>query len=208
MRSYAAQRSPGRSAFGFAFVIVLHAILIWGLMNGLGHKMIEVIKGPLEAKIIAAPKPPKEAEPPPPPPETVKPPPPYIPMPQINVAATDDNSNAISAPLSSAPPSKAPPPPPPAAVADTYVQPVAIGGEKPTYPESLVDDEVEGTAIVVCTVNVDGTTSDCSVASVTGSALFGQAALEFVRSHRFRPATHNGVATATRAQMPFKFKLD
>ena len=49
---------------GFGIVVVLHLILGWALMNGLAQRLVEVIKSPLETKIIEEVKPP----PPPPPP--------------------------------------------------------------------------------------------------------------------------------------------
>jgi periplasmic protein TonB len=211
MRSYAAQKAPGRSAFGFAVVVALHALLIWALLNGLGRKMVDVIKGPLVTKIIAAPKPPPETTPPPPPPKLVTPPPPYIPPPQVNVE-TPPSANAISAPVSNTPPPavsafKPAPAPAPVAVPDSDVAPVAVDGSKPEYPERLIDDEIEGSATITCTVDVDGTTSDCETTGVTGSSLFGSTALEFAKTKKFRPAIHNGVPVKTRAILPFTFKL-
>jgi protein TonB len=207
MRSYAEQKAPGRSAIGFAITVALHVVLIWALLNGLGTRMVDVIKGPLVTKILSAQKQAQNKPPPPPPPELLKPPPPFIPTPQVDVQ-TPDTGNAISAATSVAPPKAAPPPPPAPVVADTYVRPVAIGGGKPEYPQSLIDDEVEGSAQITCTVDTDGSTSDCTVTGVSGSALFGRAALDFAKTNKFRPATHNGVPVKTRAVMPFKFKLE
>ena len=205
MRSYAEQKAPGRSAVGFAVVVALHAVLIWALMNGLGHKMIDVIKGPLVTKIIAAPKPPPDKTPPPPPPDLVKPPPPYIPTPQINVETPSD-SNAITAPTTSGPPPAAAPPPPP--VADVDVSERPISSTKPVYPPSLVDDEVEGYADVECDVDTTGHTSNCKVDEVSGSSLFGASALAFARSSIYSPATHNGVPVMGHHRWRVRFKLD
>ncbi|MBI3446884.1 MAG: energy transducer TonB, partial [Magnetospirillum sp.] len=58
------QRHPTRRLAGLAGVVLFHAALIYGLVNGLGQRAVEVLRAPLEAKLIAEIKPP----PPPPPP--------------------------------------------------------------------------------------------------------------------------------------------
>jgi len=209
MRSYAQQRAPGRSAFGFAIVVLLHLLLVWALLNGLGRRMVDVIKGPLVTKIIAQPKPPPEKPPPPPPPQLVTPPPPYIPPPIVNVQS-EASPNAISVPTSPTPPpvqAFKPTPPAAPAIPDSNIAAQSISGEVPTYPDSLIDDDVEGSASIQCTFNADGTTSDCSIVGVTGSALFGTTALEFAKTHKFRPAYHNGMPITERVTVPFRFQL-
>ena len=57
------QRNPGRHLIGFGIVVALHVLLGWALVTGLAQRMIEVIKAPIETKIIEEVKPP---EPPPP----------------------------------------------------------------------------------------------------------------------------------------------
>lgn len=211
MRSYAEQtaRDPVRTAIGLTIVFALHALLLWAFINGLGHRLMDVIKGPLVTKIIPQVKPPPEKPPPPPPPQLVTPPPPYIPPPLVNIAP-EGPSSAITT-VTTAPPPVTPafkPAPPAPVVADTNVAPQSIGGELPAYPDSLVDDDVEGTAEIRCDVEADGTTSNCSILGVTGSSLFGSTALEFVRSHKLRPATHNGQPVRTAgAIIPYRFKL-
>ena len=69
------QRNPGKHAVGFGVVLVLHILLGWALVSGLGRKVIEVIKQPIETKII------EEVKPPPPPPENLPPPPKNAPPP-------------------------------------------------------------------------------------------------------------------------------
>ena len=59
------QRDPTRHIIGITFVVLMHALLIWALLTGLGRKVVEVIKKPLTATIIEEIK----APPPPPPPK-------------------------------------------------------------------------------------------------------------------------------------------
>ncbi len=105
------QRQPAsRRLIGLAAVVVLHLFIFYALVSGLARDMVEVVKKPLEAKIIAEPPPPPPplplAPPPlppaPPPPEPPPPPPPKPPPPPPK------------------PPPPKPPPPPP------YVPPPRI----------------------------------------------------------------------------------
>jgi len=72
---------------GIGSVILLHILLVYALVSGLATSAIDVIKKPLEIKIIAAPlaPPPPPTVTPPPPPQLTEPPPPYIPPPLIQV---------------------------------------------------------------------------------------------------------------------------
>jgi len=46
------QRNPAKHLAGIAFVVIFHVALIYGLMNGLARKVVEVVKGPLETRLI------------------------------------------------------------------------------------------------------------------------------------------------------------
>ena len=76
------QRRPGKHPIGFGVVVVLHIALGYALVNGLGRKIVDVIKAPLETKLIEEVKPP----PPPPPDKPVAPP---APKPQAVPARID-----------------------------------------------------------------------------------------------------------------------
>ena len=66
------QRKPGKHLVGIGIVILMHLLLGWALVSGLARKVVEVIKNPIETKII------EEVKPPPPPPENLPPPPPKL----------------------------------------------------------------------------------------------------------------------------------
>ena len=70
------QRNPGKHPVGLIVVAVGHVALGYALVNGLGSKIVEVIKAPIETKIIEEVKPPE-----PPPPENLPPPPKFAPPP-------------------------------------------------------------------------------------------------------------------------------
>src|SRR5437762_2216262 len=82
------QRDPTRHLIGIAFVVLVHALVIWALITGLGKQMVEVIKKPLSATIIEEIKAPPPPPPPPRPKKIVEPPKvqvqqPYVPPPDI-----------------------------------------------------------------------------------------------------------------------------
>ncbi|MFN5167437.1 MAG: energy transducer TonB, partial [Pseudomonadota bacterium] len=81
------QRNPGRHAVGFGMVVGLHVLLGWALVSGLAQRMVEVIKAPIETKIIEENKPPPPPPPEnlPPPPKFAPPPPSFVPPPEVNV---------------------------------------------------------------------------------------------------------------------------
>ena len=100
------QRDPTRKFVGLGAVIVFHIIIVYALITGLARKVVEVVKGPIEVKVIeeVIKKPPPPPELLPPPPKLQAPPPPFIPPPEINIqpppdaGAHDYRSHARSAP--------------------------------------------------------------------------------------------------------------
>src|SRR5271154_6895856 len=96
--------SPLRRYGGLGIVVLVHALVAFALVTGLGHKMVDMIKEPVETKIIEElkPPPPPDTPPPPPPPKMVAPPPPFIPPPEVNVTPPP-TQNAIQATTSQTP---------------------------------------------------------------------------------------------------------
>ncbi|MDE8346195.1 MAG: hypothetical protein POH28_08510 [Acidocella sp.] len=84
------RRPSVNKMIGIGAVLLLHVFLIYALVSGLATSAVEMIKKPLEIKIIQAAAPPPPPPPKivlPPPPALVTPPPPYIPPPLIQVQA-------------------------------------------------------------------------------------------------------------------------
>jgi periplasmic protein TonB len=106
---------PRQHAVGFSLVVVLHVAVVYALVTGLAQKVVEIVKAPIETKVI------EEIKKPPPPPETVvpppprleAPPPPFIPPPEVQVQAPPPLQPAITATQT----------PPPAPVAMTPMAP-------------------------------------------------------------------------------------
>jgi protein TonB len=121
---------PSRSVVGVGLVLLLHAILGWLIVSGMGQRMVEAVRQPLEVALLD--RPPPRPEPPPPtlaqPPPLAPPPPSYVPPPEIRIQRPPPPAPRITvqrraprpAPVviapapAPAPPSPAPPAPQPA----------------------------------------------------------------------------------------------
>jgi len=111
------QRNPGKHPTGLIIVIIMHVLLAYALVSGLAKKVVDVVRAPIETKVI------EEIKKPPPPPEVVvppppkleAPPPPFIPPPEIQIATPPPPQPTITATTPTPPPAPvviAPAPPP------------------------------------------------------------------------------------------------
>lgn len=69
------------------------------------------------------------------------------------------------------------------------------------YPPQMLDQGMEGNVRILCDVDVLGNTTGCIVAMIDGSKPFGDAALEFVHTAKYRPAMRDGVPIAEPAHI-------
>jgi periplasmic protein TonB len=157
------QRDPTRHLIGIAFVVLLHALILYALVTGLARKAIEVIKKPLDATIIQEIKLPP---PPPPPPKRVevpKVPDTYIPPPDVPVSsavATGPTITAVTvtpppaAPVVAPPVVAPPPPPPPKPAVRRGGQLEIVERENPTFPKEAIRAGVEK-GVVVARMQID-----------------------------------------------------
>lgn len=134
-----------RRLIGIAVVAALHVLLIFGLMSGLSRKDIEVVRAPIETKVIeeiTKPPPPPEVVPPPPP-KLEAPPPPFIPPPEVQVPVPPPPAPTITPTPTPPPPAPAPiaPAAPPAPVASApSAQPTpSVAVSCPGYKQILLD---------------------------------------------------------------------
>jgi len=112
---------PKRHLVGITVVILFHLLVVWALVSGLAKKVVDVVRAPIETKVI------EEIKKPPPPPEVVvppppkleAPPPPFIPPPEIQIATPPPPQPTITATTPTPPPAPVAiaPTPPPAAPA-------------------------------------------------------------------------------------------
>jgi len=116
--NYSSQRAdPRQHLAGLSFVFLLHVLVVYALVTGLGKKVIDVIRAPIDTKVIEEirkPPPPQQIVVPPPP-RLEAPPPPYIPPPEVQIAAPPPVQAVITATQT----------PPPAAVSITPIAPMA-----------------------------------------------------------------------------------
>src|SRR4051794_22048161 len=148
--NFAQQQNDGRRRIiGFGAVLLFHLLIVYALVSGLAKKVVDVVRAPIETKVI------EEIRKPPPPPEVVvppppkleAPPPPYIPPPEVQIAApppaptiTATTPTPPPAPVAIAP--VAPPAPPaPPAPAPAPPAPVTAGVVCANY-QSVMGDAV------------------------------------------------------------------
>ena len=182
------QRDPTKHAIGIAFVVLVHLLVIYALVTGLGRTMIEVIKKPLTATIIEELKAPP---PPPPPPKKIVEmpkvqvpvetyvPPPDIPVPSQSTApvisavtATAPTEPHVIAPppVAQAPPAPAPPPPPKPAVRRGIVP---IEREDPVYPRDALRAGIsKGTVIARLQIDGKGSVTEVQIVSADPPRVF------------------------------------
>ena len=161
------QRNPGKHVVGIGIVLAFHLLLGWALLTGLAQRMIEVIKAPIETKIIEEVKPPPPPPPEnlPPPPKFAPPPPSFVPPPEVNVNAPPTPAPTITttqvAPppvaVTIAPPAPvAAPPAPVAAAAAVRTEPKLDFNvcDKPEYNAAARRAEAQGTVVVVSIADI------------------------------------------------------
>jgi protein TonB len=203
------QRHPAKHSIGFGIVVLIHVVVVYALVSGLARKVVDVIKQPLETKIIEAPKPPQEAPPPaPPPPKLEAPPPPFIPPPEVQIQVPVQAQPApVIAVTQSVPPPVAPTPAPAAPKA----APVAVGIACPNsqkvrsqvaYPRAAQRQELTGDVLVEFVVTRDGRVGEATVLR-SSHRVFEQVSLETVRLFKCV-----GQGQDVKVQVPFVFKLD
>jgi protein TonB len=171
------QRDPTRHLIGIAFVVLVHALVIYALVAGLGRKVVEVIKKPVTATIIEEIKAPPPPPPPPPPKKLVEVPKPqiqqpYVPPPDIPPPAPP--AEPVIAQVAPTPPPEpvviAPPPPPappPEPAKPAVRQGVSCGKmEKPTFPREAIRANVQrGKVNAILTIDEKGNVAEVRIVS-------------------------------------------
>lgn len=94
-----------------------------------------------------------------------------------------------------------------AASAEPDRDPVKINDPAQEYPSSAYEEGVEGTARVSFTVTEEGAVADAQIDESSGDGRLDQAALDYVKRLRFRPAVRNGQPAAVRATRSVLFSL-
>ena len=213
------QADPRRHLVGIAFVILFHAFIVWALVSGLAKKVVEVVRAPIETKVI------EEIKKPPPPPEVVvppppkmeAPPPPFIPPPEIQIATPPPPAPTITATTPTPPPAPvviAPAPPPVVAAAPAPVAPPApvsagvvcsnyqsVMGDV-AYPREAQRQGIEkGDALIQFTLSPTGEVKDIKVIRASHQ-IFARNSMRIVGEYKCQ-----GQGREVTVQVPFGYKL-
>jgi len=209
------QRNPTRHLVGVGGVILLHVLIVYALITGLARKVVEVVKGPIDVKVIeeVIKKPPPPPEVIPPPPKMQAPPPPFVPPPEV-VIAQPPPAPTITAVTPEAPPApqapaivkapEAPPAPPQPAIRSAQVVCPNYREvmQSITYPREALLDNIEGEVVIEFTVATNGSIRDAVIKS-SSNRIFNRTSLNVVQSR----LQCQGQPQDIRVQAPISFKI-
>lgn len=210
--NYLEQESAGsRRLTWLGVAVVFHILLGYALVNGLARKVVEVIKQPLNAKLIEEVQPDKKPPPPPPPPPKLAvPPPPFIPPPEIQVANPPPVSNTISVSTDVRPAVPVPIGQTAPRVGPARVAPVisASSCDKPTYPPQSLRAQEQGSVLLSFLIDTEGHVQDSRVVRSSGYRRLDEAARRGLSLCKFRPGTVDGKPEQSWHQMEYVWKLE
>ena len=212
------QADPRRHLVGITFVILFHAFIVYALVTGLAKRVVEVIRAPIETKVI------EEIKKPPPPPEVVvpppprleAPPPPFIPPPEVQIATPPPPQPTITATTPTpppapvaiapvAPPVTAPPAPPAPAVMSASVvcsNFATVMGDV-AYPREAARQGIDkGEALIQFTLGPNGEVKDVKAVRST-HPIFARNSIRIVSEYKCQGQGRDVVV-----QVPFGYKLD
>ena len=187
-----------RRTLVFLAIVALHVGMVWALNSGLSQRVVQVVLGPIETRMID--EAPKVEEPPPPPPPKIETPPPFVPPPEIAIdipmdvaPATAITQTTTTKPVQQPPiQQKAPAVPGTPPKVDPKRPPT-----KPEYPASSRRAGEAGTVVLDLYILPNGRVGDAKVQKSSGFPRLDEAAVkEAKRSWRFTPGTENGQAVA------------
>lgn len=209
--AYAPESSSLLTRRGLVFlgIVLLHVGFFYALATGMSHRIVEVVLGPIETRMIE--EAPEDIEKPPPPPPKIETPPPFVPPPEVAIDIPVDTAptTAIRQTTSQAPVAQPPPAPAAPKVASTAPRsdprrPLS----QPEYPPSSRRAGETGTVILEVYVLENGRAGDVRVKQSSGYPKLDEAAVrEVKRSWRLVPGTEGGKPVPMWGQFAVTFKL-
>ena len=213
------QSDNRRRAVGFGAVLLFHGLLIYALVTGLAKKVVDVVRAPIETKVI------EEVKKPPPPPEVVvppppkleAPPPPFIPPPEIQIATPPPPQPTITATTPTPPPAPVTitPAPPPVAVAPAPAPAPATAAASVVcsnyatvmgdvaYPREAQRQGIErGEATIQFTLSASGEIKDIKAVR-SSHQIFARSSIRIVSEYKCQGQGRDVVVT-----VPFSYKLE
>ena len=211
------QAAPGRRFVGLGVVFLFHALVVYALITGLARRVVDVIRAPIETKVI------EEIKKPPPPPEVIlppppkldAPPPPFIPPPEIQIS-NPPPAPTITATTVAPPPAPmavtAPPAPPAPPAPAAPPAPVTAAAACPNY-NSLLEQAgfpvearragVEsGEVVMEFTVTASGEVKDVHALS-SSNPIFSRAANRVIPNFKCASQGHD-----FKVRLPLTYKLE
>lgn len=185
------QRSWGRHAPSILAVVALHILLGWALVNGLARRVIEVVKAPIETKIIEEIKKPPPEVPPPPPPKLAAPPPPFIPPPEINIEMPKVTPPPTITTVTTTPPPPGPPPrvyvpAPPAPKPLVRKEYKASYRVDPDFPREAIRRGLSGRVVAWVHVAPGGSVTNVEIRS-SSNPIFNREVIRALSQWKFNP---------------------
>ena len=213
------QNDPRRRVIGFGAVLLFHALIVYALVSGLAKKVVDVVRAPIETKVI------EEIKKPPPPPEIVvppppkleAPPPPFIPPPEIQIATPPPPAPTITATTQTPPPAPvviaptppvaaAPAPPAPApttASAGVVCSNYATVMGDVAFPREAQRQGIErGEAVIQFTLTAAGEVKDIKAIRATHQ-IFARNSIRIVSEYKCQGQGRDLLVT-----VPFGYKLE
>jgi len=212
------QRNPAQHIAGISLVILLHIVLVYALINGLARKIVDVIKAPLDVRLIEELKTPPPPPPPPPirkllvtPPKVLQPPPPvYVPPPEVVVNTPPPPPEVVITTTVAPPPAVVETAPAPVAAKAETPATVSIGAACPNhqavqsnveYPTQAQRKNLNGDVTVEFTVETNGSLKDITVIK-SSNKIFNAAAVAAVS--RLQCVGQN---RSVQVRIPFEFRI-
>jgi periplasmic protein TonB len=187
-----------RRTLVFVLIVLLHVGMVWALNSGLSQRVVQVVLGPIETRMID--EAPKVDEPPPPPPPKIETPPPFVPPPEVAIDIPMDVAPATAITQTTTQKPVAQPPIQPKAPAVPTTAPKVDPRRPPTkpdYPASSRRAGEAGTVVLDLYILPNGRVGDAKVQKSSGFPRLDEAAVkEAKRSWRFKPGTENGQPVA------------
>jgi protein TonB len=213
------QADPRRHIIGITAVVLFHVLIVYALVTGLAKRVIDVVRAPIETKVI------EEIKKPPPPPEVVlppppkleAPPPPFIPPPEIQIATPPPTAATITATTPTPPPAAvviAPAPPPVVAAAPAPPAPAVMSAGvvcsnfktvmgDVAYPRDAQRQGIErGEALIQFTLSAAGEVKDIKVLR-SSNQIFARNSVRIVGEYKCQGQGHD-----VTVQVPFSYKLE
>ena len=199
-----------RRMTGLIVVVLLHIAIVYALVTGLARKVVDVIKPPVETRIIAEVKLPPPEKAPPPVPKIAPPPPAFIPPPEVNIQVPVlAQQNTITAVTTTPPPVQ--PAPRPAPVAVVRVAPVidaARSCQPPEYPAAARRNEETGTVTLRFLIGEDGKVVESNIEASSGYPRLDEAARRALGHCQFKAGTVDGKPEQSWARLQYVWKLE